>query len=57
MTMIVGDIHTCITKQGSKNLYRLQIIEDDISINMAEEDPGYTVGLRMIGFLTVSKEI
>ena len=57
MTMTVRDIHMHIMKQGSKNLYRLQIIEDDISINMAEEDPGYTVRLRMIGFLTVSEEI
>ena len=57
MVMTVGDIHTCIMKQGSENLYRLQIIKDDVSINMAEEDPGYTVRLRMIGFLTVSEEI
>ena len=57
MMTTVGDIHTHIMKQGSKNLYRLQIIKDDVSINMAEEDPGYTVKPRMIGFLTVSKEI
>ena len=50
MTMTIGDIHTCIMKQGSKNLYRLQIIK-------AEEDPGYTVRPRMIRFLTVSEEI